>query len=124
VHSKVVVLSFCDLVMIATTEVLMTGSLCPSSPSCASGCSVRSFLPDQLLLMVRHIQRGVVDSSSRNTRGCLKQKVGVPVGQEVAADADTTEGCEEQEVSADADAKRGDKEMKLEKHSEKYWWLT
>jgi hypothetical protein len=91
----VVVLSICDLVMMATAEVLMTGSLCPSSPSCASGCSVGSFLPDQLLSPVRHIQRGIVNSPSRKTRGCLKQKVGVPVGQEVAADADATKGCEE-----------------------------
>ncbi len=95
----------------AITELLTTGSLCPSSPSCASGCSVRSFLPDQLLLPVRHIQHGVVDSLLRNTRGCLKQKMGVLVGQEVAADANTTKGCEEQEAAADADATKGGEEV-------------
>jgi hypothetical protein len=82
----------------------MTGSICPCSPSCASGYSVRSFLPDKLLLPVRHIQRGIVDLPLRNTRGSQKQKPGVPVGQEVAADADATKGGKEQEVAADADA--------------------
>jgi hypothetical protein len=81
----------------------MTGSLCPCSPSCASGYSVRSFLPDQLLLPVRHIQCGVVDLPLR-TRGSQKHKPGVSVGQEVAADADATKGGKEQEVAADADA--------------------
>jgi hypothetical protein len=89
----------------------MTGSLCPWSSSCVSGCSVRSFLPDKLLLPVRHIQRGVVDLPLRNTIGCFKQKVGVPVGQEMAADADATKGCEEQEVAAHADATENGEEV-------------
>jgi hypothetical protein len=53
------------------------------------------FLQDQLLLLVRHIQRGIfVDSPSRNTRGTQNQKGGGLVGQEVTADAHATNGGE------------------------------
>ncbi len=40
----------------------------------------------------------------------MKQKVGVPVGQEVATNADATKGCEKQEVAADAGATKGSEE--------------
>jgi len=64
--------------MARTTEVLRTGSPCPCSPSCANDCSIRSFLPDQLLLRLRHIQCGIViiDLPLRNTSGAKKQKGG------------------------------------------------
>ncbi len=61
----------------------------------------------QLLLLVMHIQHGIVYSPLKNTRGSQKRMVGVSLGQEVAADADATEGGEEQEVAADADATKG-----------------
>ena len=59
----------------AQTEIPRTGSPCPCSPICPSGCTVWSFLPDQLLSPVRHnIHHGYgsVDSPARNTRSSPK----------------------------------------------------
>lgn len=105
----------------APTAIQGTESQCRCLPGCADGCSIRPFLPDQLLSPVRLIQRYIVDSPSQNTkggtkllspgrlielgivhspsmntRGAQKRKGSEQFGQEVAdADAAITEVSEE-----------------------------